>query len=134
MMAMMLGGRAAERLVFKELTAGAANDIEKVTRVARKMVVDFGMSDLGPVALGPMWETSEWGRSFVEPDQVSEEMKAKIDKEVKRLVDDAMKTAEAVLRKNMKKVDKLVEVLLAQETVEGEEFEKIMGVKKASNE
>lgn len=134
MMAMMLGGRAAERLVFKELTAGAANDIEKVTRVARKMVVDFGMSDLGPVALGPMWETSEWGRSFVEPDQVSEEMKAKIDKEVKRLVDEAMKTAEAVLRKHMKKVDKLVEVLLAQETVEGEEFEKIMGVKKASNE
>ena len=134
MMAMMLGGRAAEKLVFKELTAGAANDIEKVTRVARKMVVDFGMSDLGPVALGPMWETSEWGRSFVEPDQVSEEMKAKIDKEVKRLVDEAMKTAEIVLRKNMKKVDKLVEVLLTQETVEGEEFEKIMGVKKASNE
>ena len=59
MMAMMLGGRAAEKLVFKELTAGAANDIEKVTRLARKMVVEFGMSDLGPVALGPMWETSE---------------------------------------------------------------------------
>lgn len=134
LMAMMLGGRAAEKIVFNELTAGAANDIEKATRVARKMVMDFGMSPLGPVSMGPLMETSDWGKNYYEPEQVSESMKGKIDVEVKALIDQAMKRAEEILKKNKKGMEKLVEKLLEQETVEGEEFEKLMGIKKATLE
>lgn len=129
-LAMMLGGRAAEQIIFNELTAGAANDIERATRVARRMVTDFGMSDLGPVALGPMWETSEWGRASLEPDQVSEDMKRQVDIEVKKIMDQALKTATEVLKKNKTKMERVVLVLLKQETIESEEFEKLMGVKK----
>jgi cell division protease FtsH len=132
-MAVMLGGRSAEMLIFNELTAGASSDIERATRIARRMVVDFGMSSLGPVALGPSWDTTDWGRVMQEPDQVSETTKSKIDEEVKEMLIKAGKEADKVLAKNIKKMDRLVEVLLKQETVEGEEFERIMGVAKADN-
>ncbi len=131
-LAVMMGGRAAEMLVFKEQTAGASNDIERATRVARNMVIDFGMSALGPVSFGPMWETSEWGRAMMEPEQVSEATKAKIDEEIRKLIDAAAEVAKKVLTENRKKMDDLVEVLLKQETVEGDEFERIMGVKKVT--
>lgn len=130
-LAMVMGGRAAEKLVFDEMTVGAANDIEKATKLARKMVVDWGMSKLGPVALGPMWETTEWGRSYMEPVQTSEEMKGKVDKEIGKLVDEALEKATEVLRENRKRLDELVEVLLEKETVEVEEFKEVMGVEKA---
>jgi cell division protease FtsH len=131
-LAVMMGGRAAEMNIFKELTAGASSDIQHATRIARKMVTDFGMSDLGPIAFGPMWETTEWGRASMEPEQVSEGMKEKIDDEVKKIIDQAVVTAGKVLTENRDKMDRLVEVLLKQETVEGDEFEKIMGVKKVN--
>lgn len=132
-MAMMLGGRTAEQIVFNELTAGAASDIERATRVARRMVIDFGMSDLGPVALGPMWEVTDWGKAMMEPENISEDTKAKVDAEVRRLVEDASRVAVVLLKKHRKEMDKLVEVLLEQETVESDEFEKLMVVKKAGN-
>jgi cell division protease FtsH len=132
--AAMLGGRAAERLVFNELTAGAASDIEKATRLARAMVVEFGMSKLGPIALGPMWEASDWGRVYMEPVKVSEETQARVDGEVKFLVDEGYKMAVDVLKKNRKIMEKLVERLLEVETIEQEEFEKIVGIKKKSYE
>src|SRR3990167_7241532 len=86
--AVMLGGRAAEKIIFNELTGGASNDIERATRIARAMVADFGMSKLGPVAMGPMYENSDWGRAYDEPFKMSETMQGKIDGEVKRLVDE----------------------------------------------
>ena len=98
------------------------------------MVVDFGMSDLGPIALGPVLEMTEWGRSYTEPDQISEGMKEKVDAEIKKLIDQAMKRSEELLKKNRKKMDRLVAVLLKQETVETEEFEKVMGVGKVTLE
>lgn len=131
---MMLGGRAAEKIVFNELTAGAASDIERATRLARSMVVSLGMSRLGPVALGPMWERDVNGMIYNQPVQTSDEVKAKIDAEIKFLVDNAYKKAEELLKKNKKKMDDLVKRLIKVETVESEEFEKIMGVKKAKNE
>lgn len=130
-LAMILGGRAAELLVFKELTAGAASDIQRATRIARRMVTDFGMSDLGPVAMGPMWDMSEWGRAM-EPEQVSDETKKMVDIEVKRLIDEAVDVALKTLKKNRKKMDKLVKVLLETETVDGDEFERLMGGPKAT--
>lgn len=133
-LAMIMGGRAAELIVFKELTVGAMSDIEKATRIARRMVMDFGMSDLGPMALSPMWETSEWGRVTMEPSSVSDSMKAEIDKRVQMLVKQGLDTATVTLKKNKKSMDKLVEILLKHETVESDEFDKIMGSPKVSRE
>ncbi len=129
-MAALLGGRAAEEVVFGELTGGAASDIDAVTRIARQMVVDFGMSELGPVNLGPQWETTEWGRSLFEPSTISAAMQAKVDGEIKRLVDGAYKVAVSLLKRYRSKLDRVAEKLVAVETVDGEEFEKLMGVKK----
>ncbi len=128
--ATLLGGRVAEKLVFNELTAGAANDIDKVTRIARAMVIDYGMSKLGPIDFGPQEGVTEWGRSYLEPTNVSESKKAEIDAEVERVVRAAEKVAEEILTKKRKIMDKLVKKLIEVETVEGEEFEKIVGVSK----
>jgi len=130
--AVMLGGRAAEKIIFNELTGGASNDIERSTRIARAMVADFGMSKLGPIAMSPMYENGDWGRAYGEPYKVSDLMQGKIDDEVKRLVDDGYKLAEKMVKENREKMDKLVKKLLEVETVEQEEFDKIMEVKKAA--
>ncbi len=132
--AVMQGGRAAEEVVYHEKTGGASNDIERATRIARAMVTDFGMSRLGPISMSPMYESSDWGRAYGEPYKVSDQMQGKIDEEVKRLVDEGYKLSEKIVRENRDKLDKLVEKLLEVETVEQEEFDKIMGVKKATSE
>ena len=125
--ASMLGGRAAEELVFKEFTTGASNDIDKATNIARQMVVEFGMSDLGPINFGPQMDVMEWGKTFYEQPQISPEMMAKIDSDVKRLIDTGYKTAYAVLKKARKKLDEVSLALVKKETLEGDEFEKLMG-------
>jgi len=122
----MMGGRAAEDLVFKEMTTGAANDIDQATRVARAMVIEFGMSDLGPINLGPQVDISEMGRIWYEPAQVSPQMQAKIDEETKKTTDAAYKNAQTILKNNRKKLDKVAEALLEKETLEEEEFERLM--------
>jgi cell division protease FtsH len=127
MVASLLGGRAAEEIVFDEFTGGAASDIDKATKIARRMVVDFGMSDLGPTYLGPQIETTEYGRAWVQPSEISPEMQAKVDKEIKQIVDNAYKQALSILKKNRKKLDLIGEKLLKQETIDEEEFEKLMG-------
>jgi cell division protease FtsH len=126
MMVTLLGGRAAEELTFNEFTAGAASDIDQATRIARQMVVDFGMSDLGPIYLGPQIETTEWGRSWIQPSEISPDMQAKVDKEIKKIVDGSYKKALEILKKSKKKLDVIAEKLVKQETLEGEEFEKLM--------
>jgi cell division protease FtsH len=125
-LASLLGGRAAEAEVFNEFTAGAASDIDKATRVARRMVVDFGMSDLGPIYLGPQIETTEYGRLWYQPTEISPDMQAKVDAEIKKLVDDGYKKAKDLIKKNRKKLDLVAEVLLKQETIDGDEFESLM--------
>ncbi len=121
--AVMLGGRAAEGLIFKEMTTGAADDISKATQVARTMVVEFGMSDLGPINL-------DGERKLIyEQSSVSPDMASKIDTEVKKIIDAAYKNAAIVLSKLKPKLDKLAEELLKKETIESEEFESIVGVK-----
>lgn len=122
----LLGGRAAEEIVFNELTAGAASDIDKGTRIARRMVADFGMSNLGPVFLGPQVDATEYGRTWLQPTEISPKMQAKIDTEIKRLVDESYQRAVEILKKNRKKLDLIAEKLLDKETIDGEEFEKLM--------
>jgi len=127
----LLGGRAAEQLKFKELTGGAASDIDKVTRLARRMVVDYGMSNLGPIYLGPQMETADWGKSYFQPTELSEELKAKVDSEVKRIVDEAYAKALQLLQKHKVVLDKVAAKLVEIETLEGDEFERLVGMKKA---
>ena len=123
----ILGGRAAEDIVFSEMTTGAANDIEQGTHIARSMVIDFGMSDLGPINLGPQVEYSDMGRAvWLEPSQLSPEMAARVDQEVKKIIDSCYAQALAILRKNRKKLDLVAENLVQKETLEQEEFEKLM--------
>jgi cell division protease FtsH len=125
--AVMLGGRAAEELIFSEMTTGATNDISQATRIARSMVVDFGMSDLGPTFLGPQTEMGEMGRMmWYEPTPVSPEMQAKIDDEVKKIVETAYAKAKKALLDNKAKLDQIAKALLEKETLEEEEFAQLM--------
>ena len=120
----MLGGRAAEKLVFNEMTTGAADDIAKATQLVRMMVVEYGMSDLGPINLDGDHHL------FYERQSVSSEMAAKIDREVQRITDEAYKSALATLGKLRKKLNLLAEALLKKETIEQEDFLKLIGQKK----
>jgi cell division protease FtsH len=126
----MLGGRAAEEAVFDEMTAGAASDIANATRFARAMVVDFGMSDLGPTNFGPQSGLGEFGNlEWFEPPQASQATQEKVDAEVKKIVDSCYKDALAMVKKNRKLLDEVVKRLLVKETIDREEFEKIVGKK-----
>lgn len=126
----MLGGRAAEKVVFNEMTSGAANDIKQATHVARAMVIGFGMSPLGPIDLGPQYDTDEFGQtSWYEPANISPAMQEKVDNEIKSIMDQAYKDAVILIKKNRKKLDKVSEKLMQKETLEREGFEKIVGKK-----
>lgn len=130
----MLGGRAAEEVVFNEMTSGAANDIEKATKLARSMVVDFGMSSLGPIDFGPQMDYDELGRaSYYEPANVSQAMQEKVDNEIKGIIEAGYKESLALVKKNRKDLDKLVRALLKKETIDKDDFEKIVGKKKSSS-
>lgn len=124
--ASMMGGRAAEEFIFKDVTSGASNDIDQATRIARYMVMEFGMSDLGPINFGPQMDVTEWGKSLVEQQQISPDMLSAIDKEVKKLIDAGYKTAQATVKKHKKQMDIVVKMLLEKETIESEEFEQLM--------
>ncbi len=124
--AMMLGGRAAEELIFGEVTTGASNDIDKATMVARNMVMEYGMSDLGPINYGPQQDQIEWGRASFEQTHISPDMQNKIDAEVKKIIDVAYKKAFVIVKKYKRKMDLVVKKLMELETIDGDEFEKIM--------
>lgn len=126
MMTMMLGGRAAEEIHFKEMTGGAASDIEQVTTVARRMVVDYGMSDLGPINLTPQHDMDKYSSAYFPPSQLSESMKTKVDEQIKLLVDQAHNQASVLLIKYHKKLDLVAMELMKKETLERDEFEKLM--------
>ena len=125
--AMTMGGRAAEKLIFNEMTSGSDNDIDQATRIARYMVMEFGMSDLGPINFGPQMDITEWGKQYMEQNTVSQDMQGKIDVEVKKLLDEGYRKAAELLKKYKKKLDLVAEELIKKETLEGEEFQVVMG-------
>ncbi|HJX45826.1 MAG TPA: ATP-dependent zinc metalloprotease FtsH [Patescibacteria group bacterium] len=126
----MLGGRAAEEVVFNEMTSGAANDIEKATQLARAMVVEFGMSSLGPINFGPQYETGDFGAvNFYEPAQISPSMQEKVDNEIKKILESGYKEALIIIKGGTKKLGEVVEKLLEEETITRDVFEKIVGPK-----
>jgi cell division protease FtsH len=122
----LLGGRAAEELVFDDITSGASNDIERVSKLARTMVMRMGMSeDLGPMVYGQKEELIFLGREISEQRDYSENVAEKIDKEVRSIVNDAYREAKQILTDYREKLDAVATKLLEVETLSKDEFEKI---------
>ena len=122
----LLGGRAAEELVFDDITSGAANDLERVTRMARAMVTRLGMSDsLGPMVYGQKEELIFLGREISEQRDYSEAVAEQIDDEVRRLVNDAHERAKSILLQYRDRLDAVAQRLLEMETITREEFESL---------
>ena len=131
-LAVLLGGHAAEKEVFGEVTTGATSDLRRATRLARQLVMEYGMSDtLGPRTFGHREELIFLGREITEQRDYSEKIAETIDKEVNRFINQASDTARQVIKKSKQKVEALVEVLLKEETIERDAFETLMGPKPA---
>jgi cell division protease FtsH len=127
-LAASLAGRAAEDLVFGEISTGAESDLDRVTKLARKMITEYGMSeDLGPISYGrPQEEQIFLGRDIAREKNYSEEVAAKIDREVRHIVEQQYERARTILGERRAEVDRVVEALLERETLAGEEFRKVM--------
>ncbi len=126
-MAMTLGGRAAEELVFDEITTGASNDLEKVTATAKQMVMRFGMSEkLGPRVFGHEHGQPFLGREFSTEPDYSNEIAREIDDEVRRIVEAAHKRARTILTEHQQDLSKISEILVRRETIEKEEFQALL--------
>ena len=120
----MLGGRVAEKIIFKHITTGASNDLQKVTRLARQMVMKYGMSEkIGPVSLGSDQDMVFLGRELHENRDYSEKIAAEVDAEVYAIIDEAEKLAEKVLKENLAELKSISHELLKKETLTQEEFE-----------
>ncbi|MDQ3987223.1 MAG: ATP-dependent zinc metalloprotease FtsH [Actinomycetota bacterium] len=124
-LAMIMGGRVAEEIVFDEPTTGAQNDIQKATLIAKQMVTQYGMSDLGPLALGQNEAQPFLGRDFGHIQDYSDVVAAKIDAEVHRFIEEAHDEAKDIILKYRDKLDLMVERLLEKESVEKEEVQEI---------
>jgi cell division protease FtsH len=123
-----LGGRAAEYVVFgdSEVTTGAGNDLQQVTSMARQMVTRFGMSDLGPLSLESQSGEVFLGRDWMSRSEYSEEIASRIDAQVRELIQHAYEDAIRIMRENRTVIDRLVDLLIEKETIDGEEFRQIV--------
>jgi cell division protease FtsH len=126
-MAMTLGGRAAEELVFNEVTTGAANDLEKVTSTSKHMIMRYGMSEkLGPRVLGRNHDMPFLGRDMgAEPDY-SEEIAREIDDEIRRVIEEAHERARKVLQEHMDVLHQISALLIERETIDKDQFERLL--------
>ncbi len=123
----LLGGRVAEELIFDDITTGAGNDIERVTRTARKMVCEWGMSDaVGPLAIGETGEEVFIGREWVQNKNFSEDTARLVDAEVKRVVETARSTCRELLQTNIQYLHAIADALLERETISGDDIELIL--------
>ena len=126
MLAVLMGGRIAEEVFIGEITTGAGNDIERATQMARRMVCEWGMSDLGPATFGKKEEAIFLGREFAQHQDYSEATAIEIDKEVRRILDRAYKTAHEIITTNKNALDRIARKLLERETLEGWEVNQIL--------
>jgi cell division protease FtsH len=126
-LAMMFGGRTAEELVFGHMTTGAGDDIEKATELARKMVCEFGMStELGPMTFGRKDEQVFLGKDLYHQRDYSEHTAVEIDREVRRMIQEAYDTARSLLSENVAALHAIAEKLLEKEVLDGPEVEAIV--------
>jgi cell division protease FtsH len=126
-MGMTLGGRAAEEIVFHEVTTGAANDLEKVTQTAKQMIMRFGMSEkLGPRVLGRGHDMPFLGRDYGAEADYSEEIAREIDDEIRRVIEEAHELALSVLRDHMEQLHTISQILIERETIDRDQFERLL--------
>jgi cell division protease FtsH len=124
---MLMGGRVAEMLVLKEISTGAQNDLERATEIARKMVMEYGMSEeLGPLTLGRKQDTPFLGRDLARDRNYSEEVAFAIDQEVRRIIEQCYQRAKALLEENLGTLHLVAGKLMEKETLEAEEFNRLM--------
>ncbi len=134
-LAMLLGGYASEKIIFGDVTTGAANDLERATHMARNLVTRYGMSKLGPRTFGKKEELVFLGKEISEEKDYSEATAQEIDKEVSRFINEARETAEKIIQEKRIALEKIVKVLLEKETIEKDEFNELVGIKqKVSSE
>jgi cell division protease FtsH len=127
-LATLLGGYCAEKLVFGEITTGASSDLQTASDLARKLVKEYGMSEkLGPVAFGEKEELVFLGKEIGEQKNYSEKVAVEIDAEVSKLIKNAQNTATKILKRKRKILDKVAKTLTKKETIEREEFERLIG-------
>ncbi len=127
--AMTLGGRAGEEVMLDDICTGASSDIERATRIARKMVTEWGMSaELGPINYGDDTDDVFIGRDLMRSKGVSDATAAKIDEETKRIIEGCYETAKRIIEENKDKMDEVVKALYEKETLSGDEFRQIVGV------
>ena len=123
----LLGGRVAEALVLKEISSGASNDLQRATSLARQMICEYGMSgELGPMTFGHRQDQVFLGRDIGRDKDYSEEVAAKIDKEIRKFIDEAYQKTESVHNDNMDKLHLIANALIERETLEGEEIDQLM--------
>ncbi len=126
-LAMTLGGRAAEELVFHEITTGAANDLEKVTHTAKQMIMRFGMSEkLGPRVLGRNTDQPFLGREMGHEPDYSDEVAREIDEEIRRVIEEAHDRATRVLQEHMTELHRISAILIERETIDKDQFERLV--------
>ena len=124
--AMGLGGRIAEELVLGDVSSGAAGDIKQITKIARHMVCDWGMSPLGPIAFGDSHDTVFLGRDITRNENVSEETARRIDEEIHRIIEEQYKRATEIISERRAALDKIAEALLEHETIDGKHVLEIL--------
>ena len=123
----LLGGRVAEELALKEVSTGASNDLERATKIARKMVAEYGMSDLGPVTFGSRSEEMVFlGRDFNRDKNYSEKVAAQIDEEINKIVHEAYDKVKKLLNDNLDKLTKIAEMLKEKEVVSGDQIRELI--------
>lgn len=123
----LLGGRVAEALVLKEISSGASNDLQRATSLARQMICEYGMSsELGPMTFGHRQDQVFLGRDIGRDKDYSEEVAAKIDKEIRKFIDEAYQKTESLLNENMDKLHLIADALIERETLEGQEIDQLM--------
>jgi len=133
-LSVLLGGRVAEDIVFKDVTTGAQNDLERATKLARQMVTEYGMSDtIGPITLGRKEHQIFLGRDISQERDYSEEIANKIDKEVRKIIENAYSRAKDILTKNKRKLKKIARNLMERETLEGKELDDLLNGIKLAN-
>src|SRR5262249_12584739 len=126
-LAMTLGGRGAEEIVFHEVTTGAANDLEKITSMAKSMIMRFGMSEkLGPRVLGKGHDQPFLGRDYGAEADYSEEIAREIDDEIRRVIEETHEQALTVLREHMDELHKISNILIERETIDSDQFQRLL--------
>lgn len=123
----LLGGRVAEALILKEISSGASNDLQRATSLARQMICEYGMStELGPMTFGHRQDQVFLGRDIARDKDYSEEIAAKIDKEIRKFIDEAYQKTESLLNENIDKLHLIAAALIERETLEGEEVAQLL--------